>query len=202
MKNINNIIEEIKKKLDNNINERVASLIKVPTKEELEVITNLYKTYSFSNSVYDEDELINLSNYVVPQIVTDFYKKISPIEGIDLGGDVMFLSIEGIKRENSELIPGALLIKYGLITIATTTGGNAICLDLNNTNDAEPSVVIADRTIFTDKKIIVFKNGTMIKEDLSYKVIRKYVVEINNTFTGFLEMLINEEIDDIEEFLD
>ena len=73
---------------------------------------------------------------------------------------------------------------------------------MNTTNEEEPSVIIADRTIFTDKKITVFKNGTMIKEDLSYEVIRKYVVEINKTFTGFLEMLINEEIDDVEEYLD
>ena len=202
MKDIDNIIEQIKKKLDNNMHDHISNLIKIPTKEELEVITNLYKTYSLSNSAYDEDELINLSNYTVPQIVNEFYMKFSTIDGIELGGDVMFLSLEGIRRENSELTPGALLIKYGLITIATTIGGNVICLDLNITNDEEPSVVIADRTIFTDKKIIVFKNGNMIKENLSYEVIKKYVVEINRTFTGFLEMLINEEIDDVEEYLD
>lgn len=201
MKNIDIIIDHIKKKIENTCN-YAPNLIKVPTKEDLEVITNLFKTYSFSNSVYDEDELTNLSNYNVPEIVIDFYKKFSTLDGIDFGGDVNFLSLKGIKHENSELTPGALLIKYGLLTIATTTGGNVICLDLNSINDEEPRVVIADRTIFADKKIIVFKDGTMIKENLSYKVIKKYVVEINSTFTGFLEMLINEEIDDVEEYLE
>lgn len=62
--------------------------------------------------------------------------------------------IEQIKYENFELTPGALLIKYGLITIATTTGGNVICLDLNIINNEEPRVVIAGKTIFTDKKLL------------------------------------------------
>lgn len=203
MKDIKNIIEQIKKKIvDNNAYDDISNLIKVPTKEELEVLTDLFKTYSFSNSAYDKDELKNLSNYKVPQIVINFYKEFSTIDGIDLGGDVIFLSLNEIKRENSELTPGALLIKYGLVTIASTTGGNAICLDLNTINDEEPRIVIADKTIFTDKEIIIFKNGVMMKENLSYEVIKKYVVEINSTFTGFLEMLINEEIDDIEEYLD
>lgn len=204
MKDIEIIIGQLKKKIFNNSNtyDDISDVIKVPTKEELEVITDLFKTYSFSNSVYDEDEIKNLLNYNVPQIVTDFYKEFSTVDGIDLGGDVIFLSIKDIKRENSELTPGALLIKYGLLTIASTTGGNAICLDLNIINDEEPRIVIADKTIFTYKKIIIFRNGIMIKETLSYEVIKKYVVEINSTFTGFLKMLINEEIDDVEEYLD
>lgn len=203
MKDIKNIIEQIKKKIvDNNAYNDISNLIKIPTKGELGVLTNLFKTYSFSNSAYDKNELKNLLNYKVPQIVINFYKEFSTIDGIDLGGDVIFLSLNEIKRENSELTPGALLIKYGLVTIASTTGGNAICLDLNTTNDEEPRIVIADKTIFTDKEIIIFKNGLMIKKNLSYEVIKKYVVEISSTFTGFLEMLINEEIDDIEEYLD
>lgn len=202
MKDISHIIEQIKKKIVNNSNDDISNLVKVPTMEELEVITDLFKVYSFSNSVYDEDELKNLLNYNVPKVIIDFYKGFSPIDGIDLGGDVIFLSLNGIKHENSELIPGALLIKYGFITIASTTGGNAICLDLNTILDEEPRIVIADKTIFTDKKITVFKNGVMIKEDLSLEVIKKYVVEINSTFTGFLGMLIDDGIDDIEEFLD
>lgn len=88
------------------------------------------------------------------------------------------------------------------MTIASTTGGHAICLDLNTISDEEPRIVIADKKIFTDKKITVFKNGVMVKDGLSYEVIKKHVIQVNSTFSGFLEMLINKEIDDIEEFLD
>lgn len=42
----------------------------------------------------------------------------------------------------------------------------------------------------------------MTTEDLSHEVIKKYAIELNSTFTGFLEMLINEEIEDVEEYLD
>lgn len=129
MKDIKTIIEQIKQRIvnDSDVYDDISHLIKIPTSEELEVITDLFKTYRFSNSAYDEDEIENLSKYNVPPVVIDFYKEFSTIEGIDLGGDVVFLSLE---------------------------------------------------------------------------VIKKYVVEINSTFTGFLKMLINKEIDDIEEYLD
>ncbi|MBC2582908.1 SMI1/KNR4 family protein [Clostridium sp. DJ247] len=70
----------------------------------------------------------------MPQIVIGFYKEFSTINGIDIGGDVSLLSLEGIKYGNSELTPDGLLIKYWIVTIASTTGGNAICLDLNIIN--------------------------------------------------------------------
>jgi len=45
---------------------------------------------------------------------------------------------------NSNLSQGAYLIKYGLITIATTISGNSICLDLNKVVNGEPRVVYAN----------------------------------------------------------
>ena len=203
MDNINNIIMKLKKKIINNIScDDLSGLVKVATGQDLEVITNLFKVYGKDNSVYSEDELMVLRNYNVPKRVVDFYQGFRPISSIDLGADVILLSLEEIKVENTELAPGALLIKYGLLTIASTTGGNAICLDLNRITNEEPRIVIADSTIFSSQQVTIFKEGIMINEELSYEVIQKYVIEINKTFTGFLEMIINDEINDIEDFLE
>lgn len=41
-----------------------------------------------------------------------------------------------------------MTIIYGLISFATTAGGNVICMDLNSIKNSEPRVVYADKSWF------------------------------------------------------
>jgi hypothetical protein len=202
-----NLFEEIVKSIeaqitvDENCRDDKGHLFKKPSEKELEVLTNLYQTYSHSSSVYNEEELETLKSYTLPEKVVEFYKEFSPSVGIFLDCGVTLLSLEDIKRENSEFAPGAYIVKYGVVTIATTTGGNAICIDLNALTDGEPGVLIADQSILNSNYITVFPNGVIQEYELSYEVIRKFAPEISNTFTGFLKMLANREVDDVENYL-
>lgn len=200
MIDINSVIKKIKFTAIEKFEE---TILKIPNDEELEVLTDLFKTYSKINCEYYEEELSNLKLYKVPEIVIKFYSEFSVIECTDLGGDILFLSLEEIVKENTELVPGAILIRYGYLTIASTTGGNAICLDLNNISLDGPRIIIADKSIFCNKdNIIIFKNGELIEEKISHEVINKYAVEINKSFLGFIDMIANKNIIDVEDYLD
>ncbi len=124
-----------------------------------------------------------------------------------LKGMVNLLSLKAIKEENSSLSPGAYLIKFGLVTFATTVGGNCICMDLNKINNREPRIVYADHTWFSfdeeNRRVEFSLYPKEIPENdqiLSLDVIKKYLPEICETFSGFLVKVANEEFEDIEEY--
>lgn len=195
--------------LDNGmIFNEVENLFSVVPDEELSVLTNLFDTYSYLSHFYSEDELIDLKNYFIPEKVIDFYKYFSPKNNVTLYGDVRLLSLKDIKLENTELVPGALLVKYGLLTVATTLGGSAICMDLNKLTNNEPRVIIADHSIFNNRCIRVFeadpisRTAEIKRYYLSYEVIDRYCPQISETFSGFLENLSNKVFDDIEDYLE
>lgn len=169
--------------------------------EELGANEGLYELFANVNCVYDKEEMMDLKYYTVPEVVLGFYSHFSLKNNIDLGGDVNLLSYRGIIRENSEFAPGAFLIKYSLLTFAKTTGGNAICIDLNEIKNKEPRVVIADHSIFSSKTVYMFKNGKRSKEDLSYAVISKYANEICSKFSDFIIMLADGKIEDVESYM-
>jgi hypothetical protein len=105
-----------------------------------------------------------------------------------------------MKYENSQMAPGALLIKYGIITFAVTSGGNAVCMDLNMVNSRGPRIIFADHSIFYDKKIKIYKPKREIYE-LSYKVITDYAPQVAESFYDLLNKIAEKEFDDIEKIV-
>lgn len=178
-------------------------------KEKLKPLTDLHNFFSYWSSVfYEEDgELLALKNYKVPNNVISFYKSFEPGEIPQLGGGVDLLDLNGIKEENCNLSPGAYLIQYGLITFATTVGGNVICMDLNTINNGEPRIIYADKSWFLfneqERKLeFSFYPFEIQEEDefLTQSIIKKYMPEISSTFTEFLEMLCSEDEWDAEDY--
>ena len=166
------------------------------------LLYNLYEFFIDKHSIYYEDDLEDLKNYSLSPEVISFYKKIHPTDGINLGADVGLCGSYTLKRENTECAPGAYLIKYGVFTFASTTGGNAICMDLHIKTNGEPRIIIVDHSVFSNEEIMLLnKDGTVTFEKLSYAVIYKYTVEISSTFLDFLDMLKNNKIDNIEQYL-
>lgn len=171
-------------------------------KDEIERMKNLHGWLANKNCIYREEELEDIKNYVIPKSVIYFYENYSPFDTIDLGADINLLSTSKMEEENCELVPGAYLIKYGFLTFATTTGGNAICMDLNKIKNDEPRIVISDHSIFNDKEISIYENGVINTENLSYDSINRYSVEVSDSFISLLNMAIEGKIDDIEDFLE
>jgi len=176
---------------------------------KLKILTDLYNFFSYWSSVfYEEDgELLALKNYKVPKDIISFYENFEPGELGELNGGVCLLDLDGIKEENCNLSPGAYLIQYGLITFATTVGGNVICMDLNTIKNGEPRVIYADKSWFLfneeERKLeFSFYPFEIEEEDefLTQHIIKKYIQEISSTFTEFLQMLHSEDEWDAEDY--
>lgn len=177
---------------------------------DLEYLTDLFGTFSKSSTFYKEDDLESLKKYNVPDIVVDFYRNFEPQNLPALRGGVRLMALESIKEENSSASPGMYFIKYGLLTIATTIGGHVICLDLNQINNNEPSVVIADYSFCSyndDLNVIECINvpdeiADSYSDDepiiLSYSLMKSCIPQIATSFSEFLTKLANEEYEDIE----
>lgn len=184
MRNIEDIICKIEKQAFEKGNEIDDKNDLILSEDDLKIISNLYKTFSCYSSVYDESELEGLKRYRVPDSIADFYMYFLPRVCFDFEAGFRFLSIKDIKRECSEYAPSAFLIRYGVITIGTTIGGNAICIDLNKLHYDEPRVIIADHSIFSDKTISVF-HPAHENFELSHEIIDKFCPEVSSTFFLF-----------------
>jgi hypothetical protein len=178
---------------------------------DLTYLTDLYDTYSYWSQFYRDNDLESLRGLKVPQSVVEFYAHFEPKSLPLLNGGIGLLDLAGIKEENSSGSPGLYLIKYGIITVATTIGGHSICLDINHLNDGEPRVIIIDYTFCTfndDLDIIECLNGIEDIEKeygdeepiiLSYEIVKKCCSEIAATFSEFLKKISNEEYPDLED---
>ncbi|NTU33116.1 SMI1/KNR4 family protein [Brevibacillus sp. HB1.1] len=156
-------------------------------------------------------EWVDLKTYTVPDSVVAFYEAYNPHYLPTLSGGIRLLNIESIKIENSSAVPSMYLLKFGLLTIATTIGGDAICLDLNSTNDSQLRVVIADQAFCSYNHDLKVVECVLVPDDiaepyaddepilLSYSLIKQCLPEIAPSFRAFLERLSHEAYETIEE---
>ncbi len=166
--------------------------------EEYKVSDEEIATLQGLQQYMDEEILDNNGNKLeLPASILDYYRDYSDKLHFNLYGDVWMLPIKDIIVENIERAPGALSIKYGVITIGVTTGGNAVSLDLNNITNGEPRILYMDHSIF-NSNVVYYPGLEMKSEPLSYKVIDELSTEVSSTFWSFLEMMSNKEIEDIE----
>lgn len=143
--------------------------------------------------------------------VYKFYKCYQPYDIPMLKSYVNLLSVDDIVSENTDGEPGKYLAEYGVYTIATTVGGNIICLDANDISCGEPSVLIADSNFcsyndyFDCIEIGIAPEEVVesLKEDellsLSYDNIKKCLPKIADTFSEFLYNLSINYYGNIEE---
>ncbi|WP_429842078.1 hypothetical protein [Brevibacillus sp. FIR094] len=153
----------------------------------------------------------DLKTYTVPDSVVGFYETYNPHYLPTLSGGIRLSDLESIKVENSSAVPSMYLLKFGLLTIATTIGGHAICLDLNSTNDSQIRVFIADQAFCSYNHDLKVGECVLVPGDiaenyadddpilLSYSLIKQCLPEIAPSFREFLERLSNEGFETIEE---
>ncbi|MED4726903.1 hypothetical protein P9597_01905 [Aneurinibacillus migulanus] len=178
---------------------------------DLNSLLDLYGTYSESSSAYTKNELEDLKKYTVPDSVVAFYSNHEPHLVPTLSGGIRLMNLESIKVENSSAAPSMYLLKFGLLTIATTIGGHAICLDLDSTNDSQPRVVIADQAFCSYNDDLQVVECVLVPGDiaenyavdepilLSNTLIKQCLSEIAPSFREFLKNLSNESYENIED---
>lgn len=212
MEKYRRIIENIKSFLKNNgCNDAIINKCfgRCENEDKIKILTELYDVLSYWSSVYykEDDELSELKKYKVPINILNFYREFEPKEIPCLEGGVYLLGLDDIKEENTSRASGAYLIKFGLLTFATTIGGNALCMDLNAMRNGEP------RIVYVDNSWIWFNEETRRVEydfytsqigepkgELTYSVIKKYLPEVSNSFSEFLDRLSSYEEWDAEDY--
>ena len=148
-------------------------------------LTDLYGTYSRDSSVYLNDELRSLRGCMAPAEMIIFYRYYEPCNLPDTRAGVTLLDLDGIRAENSSGAPGGILIRYRLITFATTIGGMAVCVDLNH---RIPNVVLVDDS--------GCYSADCVK---SYRDVKKLSHPVARSFTTFLQRLSKDQYDDLED---
>lgn len=157
------------------------------SEDQVKYLSDLYGTFNYWTSVYLDDELETLKNYRVPDHITAFYQKYNPNVSIEKAGIFLF-DLDRIKDENSICVPGAVLIKYGLITIATSIGGMAVCMDLNVLHENEPRIVIIDLCDCND-----------VDDVECYEDVQEISHLVAPSFSEFIWKLSGDEYDDFED---
>lgn len=156
-------------------------------KQQLAYLTDLYETFNYWTQIYHDNELKTLKNYKVPQSVINFYEQYEPQNIPMTNAGIYMLDLEAIKNENSSG-GGGVLLKYGLITIATTIGGELICIDLNDMKDNEPKVVIIEHCNCCDVGIVK-----------DYEYVCEIEHTISKSFSEFIWKLSGDEYEDFED---
>jgi len=152
-------------------------------KEQIKYLTELYDTFNYWTQIYLDDELEVLKEYKVPDLVVDFYSQYEPKDIPGTHAGIYLLDLEAIKDENAS----GVLIKYGLITIATTIGGDLVCIDLNDKSD-DPKVVLIESWECSDPEDV---------SDYEYVCEISHVVE--DKFSDFIWKLSGDEYEDFED---
>lgn len=183
------VVERFRRVFEKNgaIEDKEYPWFKQADSEQLNYLTELYETFSYWTRIYLNGELESLKNYRVPQSVIDFYAQCEP-KGIPMtNAGIYMCDLETIKNENSSS-SGGVLLKYGLITIATTIGGELICIDLNHMKNDEPKVVIIEQSYCYDAADIE-----------SYEYVCEIEHLISESFSEFIWKLSGDEYEDFED---
>ena len=147
----------------------------------------------------------------------DFYKDRQPNQISNYKSYSTLLNIDRIIEENTELVPGVFLSKIGIFVFAVTIGGNAVCIDTNDTKDGDPVVLIIDHSLLyfdaddyeEEVEIEIANLPSYIDEDdftdedfeFNYENVRKFVYKIEDSFVEFIKKYSQNLYGDFESYL-
>lgn len=153
--------------------------------EDLECLLHVYDYFTHWTNIYLNDELAVIKDLVIPTYIIDFYKNYEPCHQPMTEAGIYLFDLKRIQEENSN----SVLLKYKLLTIACTIGGDSVCLDLNQ---EEPSVVLIDHTEipFVEEVEKYFP---------TYDDIKSIIHLVSESFREFLWKYSGDEYGDLED---
>lgn len=125
-------------------------------------------------------DLDYLRSLCLPPSVIDFYTKYEPKGCAE--GQVRLLSIDDIRRENSELTPGAYVSPLGYVVFATTFCGDVYCFNINQQRDGEPEIVLISHEV--------------VEEGISSDDAAKIAKPVAKNLSDFLKKFIDNQLDE------
>jgi hypothetical protein len=138
----------------------------------------------------DKQELAAFQPIIASPLVHPYFIMCLPTNVYSASG-IRMLPLKWICEEAFELVPGARLFAYGYIPIATSIGGNAICVR------ADGQVFWADHDSWYDDYILFHNRETDEWIELSgYSPahVEQALVPLANNFEQFLFALLNDEL--------
>lgn len=121
--------------------------------------------------------------------VRDYLLYCLPSKGYEASG-LRIKSLQLLEQENLQhAVPGALLAPFGLLVVATSIGGNAVCFDNCNgeVHWAETSRFSEDGVSFADPT-----TGEWVEQPLGPGSVRRALVSLSPAIEEFLVALLND----------
>lgn len=159
----------------------------------VEVIKALVKEKSGALPMgVDAEELADLSDVLGHSDLRDYMQLCLPLEEY-IASDLRVLSLPRIRMEMGESsAPGMYVRPFGYLIIATSIGGNAVCL-----HSPTGKVVWADYSNFTESLISFRDSATGQWEELfeyTAENVERAMITINTSIESFLVQLLKDEL--------
>ena len=155
-------------------------------KKFIEFLSNL-EGASLRAATDDEINKIKELSEELPDVFVEIYSQAVPEDELEYE-DFVFYDIDRICIENTDAVPGANILPFGLFTFASTFDGDAICVDMN---DSELPVYQCSHSLLSDENEISYYKKTMISLEFNYDNIIKVSPRLADSFSDFVDKLIN-----------
>ena len=135
-------------------------------------------------------KLKKIASNKLPDLFTETYTDKMPMEDVEFL-DFVFYDINRIYDENTDYVPGANLLPYGLFTFASTFDGDSICIDMN---EPHAPVYQCSHSLFDDETSISYYKGEIISLEFNYENIIRLSPKLAGSFLEFIRKLSNKDI--------
>lgn len=125
----------------------------------------------------------------LPDMLTEVYTNAMPADEIEFS-DFVFYGIDRMYEENINYIPGTNIFPFGFFTFASAFDGDAICIDLNNSNF--PVYQCSHELLADESEITYYKEKIMHRLDFNYHNIIKVSYRLADSLTEFIDELSKE----------
>ena len=130
-------------------------------------------------------KLKEISSGKLPGLFMEVYTTAMPEEDAEFE-DFVFYGIERMYEENTDYIPGANILPFGLFTFASTFTGDAVCMDLN---DPQFPVYLCSHEFLCDEEEICCYEEKMEHLPFTYENVLKVSHKLADSFAEFVKLL-------------
>ena len=133
-------------------------------------------------------KLLDLSSDKLTDMFIEVYSKKVPADEVNFE-EFVFYGIDRIVDENTNYIPGANILPYGLFTFASTFDGDSICFDLNNPDF--PVYHCSHEILCDESEISYYDEDGMQTLDYNFENILKVSGKLADSFDEFVNKLLS-----------
>lgn len=133
------------------------------------------------------EKITELASNRLPSTFLDVYTNSVPKNDVEYE-DFVFYGINRVIEENTDYIPGANILPFGLFTFASTLDGDSICFD---TNSPSFPVFQCFHSLLSGEDDISWYKETMHSIPFNYENILKIAPKLADTFDDFVLKLLS-----------